>query len=268
MEIRVYKNVQAALVLTTINVIIISAPVSASLLDGLVTYYPFDGDANDLSGNGNDGAVVGATLTADRFGVADSAYSFDGVNDYIVASADVLPTAERTVAFWFNADSLISRPIILGYGGGSCGTSWYMGVNVSGLGTYHLSSHCNVNTLNSPPYQEEPIGEWKHFAITTSVAGTTMFVDGTEIASNTNFVTNTNVAGRDLAIGVATSPSGFAPYTDVNVGYFDGAIDDVRIYNRALSANEVEQLATIPIPSALWLFGSGILWLAGIARKK
>jgi hypothetical protein len=53
------------------------------LNDGLVAYYPFNGNANDKSGNGNHGTVHGATLTEDRFGNADSAYNFDGVYDYI-----------------------------------------------------------------------------------------------------------------------------------------------------------------------------------------
>ncbi|NCO54636.1 MAG: hypothetical protein COS14_10790 [Bacteroidetes bacterium CG02_land_8_20_14_3_00_31_25] len=48
----------------------------------LVAYYPFNGNANDESGNGNNGTVNGAILSADRFGVANNAYSFDGVNDF------------------------------------------------------------------------------------------------------------------------------------------------------------------------------------------
>ena len=51
---------------------------------GLVGWWKFDGDATDSSGNGNDGTVNGATLTTDRHGQANSAYSFDGVDDYIV----------------------------------------------------------------------------------------------------------------------------------------------------------------------------------------
>jgi len=51
--------------------------------NGLVGWWPFTGNANDLSGNGHNGSVNGATLTADRFGVANRAFSFDGVNDFI-----------------------------------------------------------------------------------------------------------------------------------------------------------------------------------------
>ena len=51
---------------------------------GLVGWWKFDGDATDSSGNGNDGTVNGATLTTDRHGQANEAYSFDGVDDYIL----------------------------------------------------------------------------------------------------------------------------------------------------------------------------------------
>jgi len=54
--------------------------------NGLVAWYPFNGNANDESGNGNNGVVNGATLTADRFGNANGAYSFDGVNSFIQTS--------------------------------------------------------------------------------------------------------------------------------------------------------------------------------------
>jgi hypothetical protein len=51
--------------------------------DGLVGWWPFNGNANDESGNGNHGTVNGATLTEDRFGNLNSAYSFDGISNYI-----------------------------------------------------------------------------------------------------------------------------------------------------------------------------------------
>ncbi len=51
--------------------------------NGLVGWWPFNGNANDESGNGNQGTVNGATLTVDRFGIANQAYGFDGVNDFI-----------------------------------------------------------------------------------------------------------------------------------------------------------------------------------------
>jgi len=51
--------------------------------NGLVGWWPFNGNANDLSGNNNNGTVNGATLTADRYGNANKAYNFNGINNYI-----------------------------------------------------------------------------------------------------------------------------------------------------------------------------------------
>ena len=59
-------------------------PTVDPLKNGLVAYYPFNGNAKDESGNGHDGDVKGATLSADRHGVTSSAYSFDGVDDFIL----------------------------------------------------------------------------------------------------------------------------------------------------------------------------------------
>ena len=109
--------------------------------DRLVAYYPFNGNADDESGYGNDASVIGATLTADRFGNPESAYSFDGLNDYVKASADNLPTTERTVSLWFFANSN-DRMVHLGYGGsGPPGTSWFMGVNAWGQSIFWNQPH-------------------------------------------------------------------------------------------------------------------------------
>ena len=75
---------------------------------GLVAYYPFNGNANDESGNGNDGIVQGATLTADKFSNQESAYQFDGENDYIELPLSLisgLPQCQRRTTRRSNAQS-------------------------------------------------------------------------------------------------------------------------------------------------------------------
>ena len=69
-----------------------------------MAYYPFNGNSIDESGNGNDGTVNGATLTIDRFGNANGAYSFDGVNDYIevINSVSLNPDTQITMSAWVN----------------------------------------------------------------------------------------------------------------------------------------------------------------------
>jgi len=80
----------------------LEAGFNTSVIDGLVAYYPFNGNANDASGNGNNGTVNGAALTTDRLGKANSAYSFDGINDFIQLGTATLPlgNADRSISAW------------------------------------------------------------------------------------------------------------------------------------------------------------------------
>ena len=87
--------------------ILITTSANASLVDGLVAHWAFDGDATDVTGNGHDGTVVGAVLTSDRLGNTNSAYSFDG-NDYITVpdSPDfTLSSNPFTIAAWTKMDA-------------------------------------------------------------------------------------------------------------------------------------------------------------------
>ena len=69
--------------------------------DGLFGWWPFNGNANDESGNGNNGTVNGATLTVDRNGKSNSAYSFDGIDDFIKCSySGPSGNSDVTVTFW------------------------------------------------------------------------------------------------------------------------------------------------------------------------
>ena len=218
-------------------------PVRAMRQIDLVAHYPFNGNANDTSGFGRHLTVLGPTLAPDRHGQPDSAYHFDGVDDFIVATAEGLPAGPRTVALWFRADTVDTRPVVLGYGGGDCGTSWLMALNLAGDGAYALTTHCDAFTLEHL-WTTAPVGVWTHFAVSTTGNATRMYVDGNEVASSDTFFFNTGTAGTKLGIGVASGPTGDVPFIDSNVGYFRGDIDDVRIYNRFLSADEIRALAS------------------------
>ena len=75
--------------------------------DGLVGWWPFNGNANDESGNGNDGLANGATLVSDRFGVASSAFSLDGVNDKIEYTNCGIGVGSENFTICFNFKSLV-----------------------------------------------------------------------------------------------------------------------------------------------------------------
>lgn len=240
----------------------------------LVTHYTFDGGAADSSGHGNDGTVHGAMLTSDRFGILDKAYAFDGIDDFISASADSLPSADRTVAFWFQANDVANHPVMLGYGGNNtCGTSFFVGLNAVPPiynDSYYTSAHCDQNNLISS-YAAAPVGAWIHFALTTELSGTKMYLNGSLVASNATYINNTFVSGKDLSVGVATSLGGGAPYTDSNIGYFAGSLDDIRIYDTALSAQDIGQIfrgSEVPEPSVFALMLVGLAALSRLNRGR
>ena len=91
-----------------------AAVLPASLKEGLVAYYPFNGNAKDESSNSNDFTVKGATLTKDRHGNADRAYAFDGVNAYMEApNHPNLQLTQFTLSVWINPTSDRGLPILL-----------------------------------------------------------------------------------------------------------------------------------------------------------
>src|SRR3989442_470274 len=93
--------------------------------NGLVAYYPFNGNANDLSGHGNNGSVAGATLAADRFGNASSAYAFDGVSSLITVpdSPSLRISNDITVTCWLNFSTNLNDVRLVGKGG-DCGRNY------------------------------------------------------------------------------------------------------------------------------------------------
>ncbi|MBL0057141.1 MAG: beta-propeller fold lactonase family protein [Chitinophagaceae bacterium] len=207
---------------------------------GLVAYYPFNGNANDESGFGRHGTVTnGAVLTTDRFGNANSAYDFDGINDYIDISATGLPETNRTVMFWLNPATGNQPSYPLTYGGNGCGTSYLMGFNASNSNRYNTQGHCNTNALSSPSWSVNPENQWAHFAVTINGTTIKIFINGVESNSNNGFSVPTFVDVRKLFIGALITPDGLSTYIDGSGGYFKGKLDDIKIYNRALSNEQV-----------------------------
>jgi uncharacterized repeat protein (TIGR01451 family) len=230
------------------SVLFCAFSVQADLNDGLVAYYPLNGNANDESGNGNNGIEFGGISYSN--GKEGLAANFDGIDDYIKADADNLPTAERTISLWFYANKIeMPRPVPFAYGGVSCGESWFMMLSPEPEPPFYLSGHCHSYDAYGPWYLP-PVGAWYHWVITTSSEGTKFFINGIEVAYHNMFINNTFVENKDLAIGVDVSPTGYAPYTDTNVGWFNGLIDEVRVYNRALSTEEILDLTGFKITSS------------------
>ena len=210
----------------------------------LVAYYPFNGNPNDESGNGRNPTYVGASLTTDRFGNANRAYAFSGAaNGHIEYAANGLPAANRTISLWFYTSDVGNRPGLFGYGGnGSCGTTFFMALNLSGSGQYNAQGHCGYNPA-SYTYPSEPVNQWYHWVMTINGSSQKIYINGVLSSPYGPFTYNTSAdPGTELSFGVIPHTNGLAPYTDANVGYFNGKLDDIRIYDAALSDAQVLQL--------------------------
>jgi hypothetical protein len=207
---------------------------------GLVAYYPFNGNFNDEGGRGSHASNHGVSFTTDHLGNPNSAGYFNGVDSYVSASANGFPTADRTVALWFNATNVNVGRCVMGYGGGA---SFLMMLNNADAGQNHYETqgHYGYNRLDVP--MTNGVGIWHHWAVTILGNRITMFMDGVLIGVADSFGIATGVQGMDLIIGTDVAPSGVGAYWDINGSPFNGAIDEVRIYNRPLSDGEVMSLS-------------------------
>lgn len=216
---------------------------------GLIAWYPFQGNAVDSSGHGNNGTIYGATLTADRFGLINSAYRF-GTNSTISVnnpSVDLNLTGSFSISSWIN-NSLLSNgyngSVVLSKHDGDIGNDgWFYGILNYNNNSYHALNFWGYNSLNvsTDPGNSGVVNAnvWNNF-ITTYDANSKIlnyYLNGNLVFSvsiNLAIISNT----KPVTIGFQNSSYG--TYYD----YFNGAIDDIRIYNRAISAQEVNYLYT------------------------
>ena len=206
------------------------------VLNGSVAYYPFNGNAVDALGAGNSGAVVGATLTANRFGQGNAAYYFNGTNNYITfgKNESVYPNTILTWSAWFRQTGYSDNPIIVWDDDSQLGGERYLALGATG-DTNTLLFTADDPTVGSGAFAASnlPIGTgWNQVVFTADAGSQNLYFNGSLVAS-----TNVPLAdhgGRSyLSVGSGQ---------DGSVGYFNGSIDDVRIFNRALSAAEVASL--------------------------
>lgn len=235
-----------------------SGVVYADLNDGLVAYYPFNGNANDESGNGNNGLVRGAVLTEDRFGNVNSAYDFDGIDDYIRISNNPdfeLPNL-GTISVWFKltfkGDGADPNNVIINkYRSDTPGEDGYsLAVNqlMSDETGSWIQSEDNAlvgwikdndRNVSAGPIQTVTtilFEEWIHCAYVIKDQQVYFYINGKLIEYEGNAINPSLGNSLDLLIG-----SGMNKYSWI-YNFFCGSIDDVRIYNRVLSECEILEL--------------------------
>jgi len=211
--------------------------------DGLVACYPFDGDVNDESGNSLNGSVVGTpNLTADRFGNGGKAYYFDGKSHIKVEHSPLLNVNQHTIAAWIKPEQKTSQDIG-STGRGIIGKVKPFTYETLSFGlekdNYFSTGFATSSEIHHPLKSSSIVenNQW-HFVV-MSYDGTkvTFYRDGLVDVSypRTGTVrTNTN----SLAIGRHGGDAN--QFGDDN--FFKGTMDEVRIYNRALTEAEIKQL--------------------------
>lgn len=198
---------------------------------GLVAWWGFSGNANDSSGNNNNLTVNGATLTADRYGNANSAYSFDGSSSYLTNSAlsyTFSQSGAHSISFWINRTSTSDGVAMMSGSNASSNFIWLIQSDASKIVYGTNKQGFSWTWATGTTYTT---GQWNHYVAVYSNQSMNLYRNGVLVATNTNAYTGTAQAALPIYIGRAISG-----------GYIAANIDDVGIWNRALTTSEINQL--------------------------
>ena len=221
-----------------------------SFSTGLVAYYPFNDNANDVSGNGNNGTIDGATLVTNRYGQGNSALEFSAASNSVVSTTFLPPvgTSARTFSFWFNTTNTDGGNIF-SYGG----SNDYPGDRVEAklitsngvLGAPNFGS----TDLGATSTSSRNDGKWHQFVLVipaeAELANVQIFIDGKLEQPLDLYYT----FGAPAYINTASSnPLQIGNNKFSNSLYYSGLLDDFRIYDRALSEAEVSALYYSEVP--------------------
>ena len=215
--------------------------------DGLVAWYPFNGNANDESGNGNDGTAVSLTPTIDRFGNSNAAYYFSGsgCTPRVDIDMDTQSIDQAiTISIWFNrqgngcigprlfearapgGDQGLGEMIIAWDNNWSHPQQWSHNLNSSSGTSYDVS-------LPSDAANDVPNNTWSMLLYVNDGTNATYYQDGVQIAQMSNPENSQIHLPSDIAIGRMNHSAWDA---------FNGYIDDVGFWNRALGPCEITEL--------------------------
>ena len=209
--------------------------------NGLIGFWPFNGNANDESGNGNNGIVTGAFLSNDRFGNSNAAYSFNGKDNFIkVLNSTTLksPKSEITMCAWIKVNNWFFT---------SKGWAPIISKSTKNSGGQYraLLNNANKFEISFDEYGYSPTSSnpwkfdnWYFIAIVINNKSCKTYINCTlnsDLSFN-NYMPGYNDASTDMFFG-------YDPLGDYE--FLNGSLDDIRIYNRALSDCEIFTLCNI-----------------------
>lgn len=217
----------------------INISASVNLDSGLVSYYPFNGNANDESGHGNHGKILGAELTTDKFGKPNEAYSFDGASSQIIAQGeDGIPygSSDFTVTAWVTVSQPINDNLRFIIGNSAFDEFEFILSKAidAQIMFYTGGPSGTIGKSIKSPNLEWNSGEWYSVAITRYGEYYTLYRNGKALVSHVlSRNNNAPVGKRNMTIG--RRYEGGHPWK--------GKLDEVRIYDRALTNNEIIKLS-------------------------
>jgi hypothetical protein len=204
--------------------------------NGLVGWWPFNGNANDESGNGNNGTVNGATLTTDRFGNIGKAYSFDGVNDWIevLNSPSLQNVNSMSISGWLNVNQWFQSN-----GNGWCpilskSSTAQPGIYAFGIGSDRFYNNLFTKQFESTNNFSNSLNTWIYCVVVNNGSSAKFYLNGILHQTVNNFQTLSNFSSSANLFFGKDNP-GILEYTN-------GKIDDIGIWNRALSDQEISDL--------------------------
>jgi len=204
--------------------------------DGLVAYYRFEGNANDSSGNGNDLEIKGPVQTEDRFGY-QTAYYFDGENDYLGIKTNYFKNQPFTVKAWIKTND---EGAIIGYENNNDYYGWEMGIYKDLELPAFFSLSNNDGTYLAKVYSDIKVAdnEWHQLVGVDDGDNLTIYVDGEKKGTSNS---EQAVWDKDMYLYIGA----FRPLSNKSLHHwFKGSIDDISLYNKALSDDDVRILYT------------------------
>lgn len=259
------KSLKSAALTITLGFLSLSAQAT------LVGFYPFNGNANDESVNSNDGTVNGASLTLDRFGNVDSAYSFDGIADYMDlgndASVQFSGTPTMSVFGWVNLSGAatyigIDKYNSQGSSPGGANIGYYLAFADTGGNTVVRAGFGNGVETKIDATTDISDGDWHHVGWTWDGSLVEIYVDGALDFSQSY---TSGIIDNDQALSVAKR-------IDLPTNIYAGLMDDIRIYDNVLSESDISKLfnqsVTVDEPGTLFLFTIGLVGSIWMRRRR
>ena len=214
---------------------------------GLVASYPFNGDANDYSGNENHGTNYDAILTTDRFGNPNSAYNFDGIDDYINVSHSSDFDGIKAISFWFQPFYEINETHnqLAGLINKRIGSPEYAGFHIYIYGNANPAHESNgrMHIANDPGLESVTsissinrnwnANTWYHVVVNLDGDGI-VYVNG---QNDTYASTLTNSSFTN-----SNTPMYFGRYQAWAQDYYNGSLNAVSLFSRALTDDEIQTL--------------------------